>query len=260
MTAAPEPVRCSVLQIRHNPEGHFYPLEDIRRFVAETDVIVRAVALDASPLETSSKTALNDRRIVFRSIEVLRGALDGTRFVVGGVLVDRDDFNLGAVPYRMVRSSGGRGGCFANEYRPGAEYLLLLRRRGASLTPYWAPLAPMNEQIRVADDPWLLWSRTVPPRFSTSTGKSTVFPPSRMHVTGSSKMTTSLSTRSTTRTCAMLAWRARISSRHQRHRMLISSAECSYADSYRRSPSGLTRHLAASLAPRTPAASILPCP
>jgi hypothetical protein len=36
----------------------------------------------------------------------------------------------------------------------------MLRRDGWNrFTPYWAPLLPVNEQIRGRDDPWLLWVR-----------------------------------------------------------------------------------------------------
>jgi hypothetical protein len=58
-------------------------------------------------------------------------------------------------------------GCFALEYRRGAEYLLFLRRgdhssyaQSEQLTPYWAPLGPTNEQLfGGGSDPWLLWVR-----------------------------------------------------------------------------------------------------
>jgi hypothetical protein len=77
-----------------------------------------------------------------------------------GVLVEQEDLRDGPIPYQMVRPAGQRGNCFATEYRPGAEYLLLLSRSDrAGLTPYWAPLAPLNEQIRGPDDPWVAWVR-----------------------------------------------------------------------------------------------------
>jgi hypothetical protein len=44
---APTPVLCSVGALRSNPEGYQYPLEDVRRFVAEAEIIVRAIALDS---------------------------------------------------------------------------------------------------------------------------------------------------------------------------------------------------------------------
>ena len=66
----------------------------------------------------------------------------------------------GSVPYGHVRPSGGAG-CFAYQYRLGAEYLFLLNRveRIDGLTPYWIALGPTNEQINGADDPWVRWVR-----------------------------------------------------------------------------------------------------
>ncbi|MFL5607097.1 MAG: phosphatase PAP2 family protein, partial [Gemmatimonadaceae bacterium] len=64
------------------------------------------------------------------------------------------------VPYTMVRMAGQRGDCYARQYRRGAEYLLLLRHVDAkTLTPYWIPLAPLNEQVRGSDDAWVTWVR-----------------------------------------------------------------------------------------------------
>jgi hypothetical protein len=70
-----------------------------------------------------------------------------------------DDFNPAPVPYPAVRPAGQRGSCFAEEYRRGGEFLLLLKRTAGHLTPYWAALAPTNEQIRGADDRWVRWVR-----------------------------------------------------------------------------------------------------
>ncbi len=162
-TATPEPVRCSVGTLYHNPEGYHYPLQDIQRFVREADIIVRVVARDSVTGFLSDPDHWPNRDghgVIFEIREILRGPFDGARLMMPGMLVDRDDFNPGPVPYRMVRRTGQRGDCIAREYRRGAEYLLLLRRIGASLTPYWAALAPVNEQIRGGDDPWLLWVRS----------------------------------------------------------------------------------------------------
>jgi hypothetical protein len=59
-----------------------------------------------------------------------------------------------------VRPGGRRGSCFANSYRRDAQYLLFLKKpnRG-DLTVNWAALAPVNEQLRSAEDPWLIWVR-----------------------------------------------------------------------------------------------------
>ena len=83
----------------------------------------------------------------------------GTLALVGR-LVDHDDFNALPVPYQTVRPSGTTGACYSYEYRNGAAYLLFLKRsRTGALTPYWAALQPVNEQLRDGADPWLLWVR-----------------------------------------------------------------------------------------------------
>jgi len=97
--------------------------------------------------------------ITFEVLERLRGADSLTFVVFEGELATRDDFNTGSVPYVSVRSSGQRGSCFAMDYRFGAEYLLLLRVEEGVLSPYWWPLAPLNEQVRGPDDPWVVWVR-----------------------------------------------------------------------------------------------------
>jgi hypothetical protein len=81
---------------------------------------------------------------------------------------DQDDWNDQAVPYTMVRRNGRSGSCFANTYRQGAQFLLVLRRTGnvssavssnSEYTVNWYALGPVNEQLRSADDPWLQWVR-----------------------------------------------------------------------------------------------------
>jgi hypothetical protein len=78
---------------------------------------------------------------------------------------NRDDRNDRPVPYDFIRPGGRGGNCFALAYRPGAEYLLLLRRgehssdaQPTDLTPYWASLSPTNEQLlEGSNDPWVVW-------------------------------------------------------------------------------------------------------
>ncbi len=42
----------------------------------------------------------------------------------------------------------------------GGDCLLLLRSAGDGwYTPYWSLLLPTNEQVRGADDPWVVWVR-----------------------------------------------------------------------------------------------------
>jgi len=83
-----------------------------------------------------------------------------TALSLTGRLVDVDDFNHGAAPYASPRDGALTGACFAYEYRTGASYLLFLKRsRSGTLTPYWAALQPVNEQLHDSADPWLRWVR-----------------------------------------------------------------------------------------------------
>jgi hypothetical protein len=99
-------------------------------------------------------------QVHFEVLEVLKGESVAQEVTVAGALVEGDDFNRSIVPYRIVRSAGQRGDCFAKEYKRNGEYLLLLRRQAGFLTPYWAPLAPLNEQVQGQDDPWVRWVRS----------------------------------------------------------------------------------------------------
>jgi hypothetical protein len=48
-------------------------------------------------------------------------------------------------------------------YRPGAEYLFMLKLLTSDeLAVYWETLAPINEQVRGADDQWVQWVRRTP--------------------------------------------------------------------------------------------------
>lgn len=78
---------------------------------------------------------------------------------IGGFETGHEDFNSDTVPYIRVRSQGLLGGCVASTYVRGGQYLLLLRREHGDLTPYWAPLEPVNEQVHGSDDPWVQWVR-----------------------------------------------------------------------------------------------------
>jgi hypothetical protein len=108
-------------------------------------------------------------RIEFHIERVLRGsellpAQGRAPLLLEGTLTQRDDFNDRPSPYDFVRPTGRRGSCFADEYRQGARFLLLLGPdRTGALTPYWEALAPTNEQLHPGDDPWLAAVR----RFAT---------------------------------------------------------------------------------------------
>ena len=157
--------RCSVSELRRSP-GYQYRVERVGEFVDSATVIVRVVAEGADSLRFSrSPSAAQPESTVvvsavrFRVVESLRGEVPGSRLTLPGRLVERDDYNPLPVPYTMVRRAGQHGDCWAREYRTGATYLLLLRERAGQLSPHWMPLAPLNEQLRDADDPWLAWVR-----------------------------------------------------------------------------------------------------
>jgi hypothetical protein len=155
------PSLCSIVTLRHNPEGYFWPLPDIRAFADSADVIIRARAVRLTPREVPpSLFSYPNTQVHFEVLEILKGNSVPKEVAIAGAFVDRDDFNRSVEPYRLVRAAGRHGDCFATEYRPNAEYLLLLRRNAGVLTPYWAPLAPLNEQIQGPDDPWVRWIRT----------------------------------------------------------------------------------------------------
>lgn len=160
--------RCSVAPLRGNPEGYFWPLADIEDFVRSSDLVVR-VRADSTVRNPAGATPYHHSRVHFTVLEVLHGVTPADLWVHGR-FVEHDDFNPLRVPYRMVRPSGQRGGCFTDEYRRGAEYVLLMRQlphviplisevEEVTLNPYWAALAPLNEQVRGRDDPWVRWVR-----------------------------------------------------------------------------------------------------
>lgn len=123
-------------------------------------MIVRARAIGLGPaqdLPLFGRTM--GKSIEFEIHEVLKGDRDRSRLFVPDDSTTQSDFNSGAVPFRIVRSNGQRGNCIATSYKIGADYLLLLRSQHGVLNPYWAPLAPLNEQINGRDDPWVQWVR-----------------------------------------------------------------------------------------------------
>jgi hypothetical protein len=127
-------------------------------WVREADSIVRVRALEAVPAHEATAASGSRTLVTFEILEVLKG---DTLFAlsVTGTISGRSDFNDRPVPYGMVRPGGRGGGCFAQTYQAGGEYLLLLRKREGELTPYWAPLGATNEQLRGSDDLWLTWVR-----------------------------------------------------------------------------------------------------
>ena len=98
-----------------------------------------------------------DGMIDFEVLRVLKGPDLPMIIRVPGKLTDPDDFNDQRPPYTFVRRGGRSGNCFAYGYREGAEFLLFLRPGEQGMMPYWAPLAPINEQVRPGGDAWVEW-------------------------------------------------------------------------------------------------------
>jgi hypothetical protein len=137
--------------------------------VAAADLIVRANAVEYSrvPASAGRTTGPAESVVHFRIDEVVKGRHAPTDLDLPGYLGGANDFNELPVPYHFVRRDGRRGSCFANTYRQGADYLLVLKLAGNAYTVDWYVLGPTNEQLHSADDPWLKWVRSeVGPRIS----------------------------------------------------------------------------------------------
>jgi hypothetical protein len=131
--------------------------------VRTAEVVVRARAIGRVPAPQGHPRT-GGHFMSFAVLEVLAGTPPADTLVFMGGEDDRDSFREPGddrVPYLMFHRWYGGGDCIAGTYRPGAEYLLLLGRRGdeAELDPYWAMLSPTSEQIRGPRDPWVTWVR-----------------------------------------------------------------------------------------------------
>lgn len=137
------------------------PIGMAQRMVAHADWIVRVKAVDytVAPDARWRTTGTPDSRVRFTIVETLKGPSTARELVLPGYLSDTDDFNDRPVPYDFVRPEGRAGSCFANTYRTGAEFLLLLKDVKGTMTEQWEGLGPVNEQLRGQDDLWLGWVR-----------------------------------------------------------------------------------------------------
>ena len=130
--------------------------------VSGAEVIVRAAADRYVKAPEGNLRYLNepdDAEIEFRVEETLKGENVPTTIILNGYLTDKDDFNDRPVPYDFVRRGGQGGSCSAYEYRQGTEFLLFLKKQNGKFTVSWYALAPTNEQLHSADDPWVVWVR-----------------------------------------------------------------------------------------------------
>ena len=128
--------------------------------VSRAEIIVRATAVEYVKSPVGDLRQLNepgDAEIDFRVNEILKGQAVQSAIILNGYLTARNDFNDRPVPYDFVRPGGRGGSCSAYEYMQGAEFLLFLKNVNGRLTIRWYALAPTNEQLHSADDPWVVW-------------------------------------------------------------------------------------------------------
>jgi len=126
------------------------------------EVIVRVTAVkyvkppDDPKIITTDRT---DSTIEFKVEEKVSGGDVPDTIVLNGYLSDKDDFNEMPVPYMFVRRLGRRGSCFANTYKEGGQFLLVLKKTKDGFTSNISALGPTNEQLHSDNDEWLIWVR-----------------------------------------------------------------------------------------------------
>lgn len=148
-----------VLPAHLHPCSRVSPVDPVE-MVAQADLILRVAAIDYGRPPSDPNvitTGTPDSIVRFRVEERIKGRVSPLELELPGYLRDSDDFNDRPVPYDFVRPGGRAGSCFANTYRPGAEYLLFLKWREGAYTVEWYALGPTNEQLRDSNDPWLKW-------------------------------------------------------------------------------------------------------
>jgi hypothetical protein len=112
------------------------------QMVKQADAIVRVRAVEYAIAPKDPNMFTNgepDSMIRFKVLEVIRGRVS-TELILPGYLVDHDDYNDQVSPYNFVRPNGRSGSCFANSYRSGGQFLLLLKKRqpgGYTVNWYW---------------------------------------------------------------------------------------------------------------------------
>jgi hypothetical protein len=143
-------------------------VEKTRQLIVKAQAVVwvagartaRPEDIEKAPVDWEPAGAGPPDVVAFDVRGVLKGDSVPRVIIVEGTVSDSDDFNESSVPYPGVRPQGRKGSCFARVYKRGGQFLLLLVRANANrYTPYWAPLQPVNEQIRGESDPWLAWVR-----------------------------------------------------------------------------------------------------
>jgi len=120
--------------------------------IQQADAIYLVVARDFVQSPPVGRHAAGTVR--FSISETLKGT-ERNELRIPGFFTDADDPNDHPVPYEFVRPEGRHGNCYAEAYRKGRMYLLFVRNG----TPYWSPLAPVNEQVTSESDNWVEWVR-----------------------------------------------------------------------------------------------------
>ena len=131
--------------------------------VADAAVIVRAKAVQYTPPVAPARWG----NVTFRVLERLKGRISAWVSFPGDITPYFGP-NETSPPYTSPRPGGLRGACFAYDYKLEAEFLLFLNPGSMWLaevpapqwSPYWAPLAPPNEEVHGPDDAWVVWVRT----------------------------------------------------------------------------------------------------
>lgn len=157
MHRAFHPRACEIVETS-NHEVPKTRQEHARDLVRESTAIalVTVVGFDTTRHRTLLLCVERTGTVVARVNEKLREPRNAPlpdTLQIGGFESGHDDFNSDTVPYIRVRSQGLLGGCVASTYVRGGQYLLLLRQEHGELTPYWAALEPVNEQVHGSDDP-----------------------------------------------------------------------------------------------------------
>ena len=126
-------------------------LKPADQVIREAEVILLVRAMEPAPWMRTS-----GGMVVLRALDLLKGSYDRPFVTVPGQIRDYRSDPARRPPYDQIDCVGrvpGCGSCFAQSYREGARYLLLLKGG----TPYWAPLSPTNEEVSGPDDPWVVW-------------------------------------------------------------------------------------------------------
>lgn len=118
--------------------------------VEQADAIYLVVARDYIQSTTGGIHPTGTVR--FSISETLKG-IERKEIRAEGFFTNADDPNDLPVPYHFVRPGGRHGNCYAESYREGRAYLLFIKNS----TPYWSPLAPVNEQVTSESDSWVQW-------------------------------------------------------------------------------------------------------